>query len=70
VIFSSEQTPEISMEIFEKNKVGKDLYRVRVRLANSKAIPSISFHSVKNKIYPMDMIKVSGENVKVVSSGG
>ncbi len=69
VIFSSEQTPEISMEIFEKNKVGKDIYRVRVRLANSKAIPSISFHSVKNKIYPMDMIKVSGENVKVVSGG-
>lgn len=69
VIFSSEQTPEISMKIFEKNKVGKDLYRVRVRLANSKAIPSISFHSVKNKIYPLDMIKVSGKNVKVVSGG-
>jgi len=69
VMFSSEQTPEISMEVFEKTKVGKDLYRVRVRLTNSKAIPSMTYRSVQKKLYPQDMLKVSGSGIKVVSGG-
>jgi len=69
VMFSAEQTPEITMEIFEKTKVGKDLYRVRVRMANSKAIPSMTYSAVRKKLYPQDMLKVSGNGVKVVSGG-
>ncbi|UCG28236.1 MAG: hypothetical protein JSV24_02430 [Bacteroidales bacterium] len=69
VMFSSEQTPEITMEIFEKTKVGKDLYRVRVRLHNSKAIPSMTYRSVQKKLYPQDIVKVSGNGIKVVSGG-
>lgn len=69
VIFASEQTPTVSMDVFGKDKIGKDLYRVRVRLTNSKAMPSISYHSVRKKVYPMDMIKISGNGIKVVSGG-
>ncbi len=69
VMFSAEQTPEITMEIFEKTKVGKDLYRVRVRLVNSKAIPSMTYSAVRKKFYPQDMLRVSGNGVKVVSGG-
>jgi hypothetical protein len=69
VIFSSEQTPEINMEIFEKTKVGKNLYRVRVRLVNSKAIPSMTYSSVQKKRHPQDMLKVSGSGIDVVSGG-
>ncbi len=69
VMFSAEQTPEISMDVFEKTKVGKDLYRVRVRLVNSKAIPSMTYAAVQKKLYPQDMLKVSGNDVKVVSGG-
>lgn len=69
VIFAAEQTPEVKMEVFEKEKIAKDLYRIRVRLTNNKAIPSITYHTVKDKVYPMDIIKLSGKGVNVVSGG-
>lgn len=69
VIFSAEQTPEISMEVFETEKIGKDLNKIRIRIKNSKAIPSVSYQTVRNKLYPKDILKVSGKNIKVVSGG-
>jgi hypothetical protein len=69
VIFAAEQTPEVKMEVFEKTRIGKDLYRVRVRLSNDKAMPSITYHTVRDKVYPMDMLTISGTSVEVVSGG-
>jgi len=69
VIFSAEQTPEISMEVFEKEKIGKDLSRIRVRISNDKAIPSMSYLSAKHNLYPKDMLSVSGKGIEVVSGG-
>jgi len=69
VIFSSGHTPEISMEVFETKKVGNNLYRVRVRLENKKAMPSMTYNSVKREIHRKDMLTASGNNVKVVSGG-
>jgi len=69
VIFTAEQTPDVKMEIFEKKKIGKDLYRIRLRLINQNAIPSMSYHAVSKKLYPKDMLKISGNNIKVVAGG-
>ncbi len=69
VLFSAEQTPEINMEVFEKKQIKKDLYRIRVRLTNDKAMPSMTYRSVKNNLYPKDIIKVSGERIEVVAGG-
>jgi hypothetical protein len=69
IIFSAEQTPEVSMEVFEKEKVGKNLHRIRVRLKNAKAIPSISYQTIKHKLYPKDILTVSGSGIEVVSGG-
>jgi len=69
VMFSAEQTPEVKMEVFEKTRIGKDLFRVRVRLSNDKAMPTITYHSVREKVYPMDMLTVSGSSATVVSGG-
>ena len=69
VIFSAEQTPEVEMEVFEKKKIDKNLTRVRIRLANDKAMPSMSYHSAQKKTYPKDILKLSGEGIKVVSGG-
>lgn len=69
VMFSCDQTPEIKMEVTEKTAVGKDLYRVRVRLHNSKAIPSLTYHAVQKGIHRQDILKVSGKNLRVVSGG-
>lgn len=67
VLFASEQTPEISMEVFEVKEIGKNLHQVRVRLKNAKGLPSMSNKAVSSRIYPLDMLSVSG--AKVVASG-
>ncbi|MCD6598792.1 MAG: hypothetical protein J7L04_13950 [Bacteroidales bacterium] len=69
IIFAADQTPDIKLDVIKKDKIGENLYKVQVRLSNSKAMPSITYHSVKSKVYPMDILKVSGDNIKVVSGG-
>ncbi|MFC2154984.1 M14 family metallopeptidase [Acidobacteriota bacterium] len=65
VLFSAKHTPEVKMQIFEIKKIGKDLFRVRVRLENKKAIPSMSRYAEMKKLYPKDMLTISGKNLKV-----
>lgn len=67
VFLAAENTPEISMEVFDVKKIGKNLNQVRVRLQNKNGLPSMSAYSVSNKLYPEDMLKVSGG--KVVAGG-
>ena len=69
VIFAAEQTPDVNMEVFEKTKIGKDLYKIRVRLTNSNAMSSMLYHSVNHKLYPKDMLTVEGKSAKVISGG-
>ncbi len=69
IIFSAKQTPRVTMEIYEKKKIGPELYRIRVRLVNTGAIPTVSYGAQKDKLYPLDMLKVSGNGVKVVAGG-
>ncbi len=67
VIFTAENTPDIKLELIDKKKIGKGLYRLRVRISNSKAISTMTYTAYKNKLYTPDMLKVSG--VKVISGG-
>lgn len=67
VIYAASQTPDVSMEVFKTEKIGKNLNRVYVRLRNSNAISTMTAHAVKTKLYPQDMLKVSG--AKVVAGG-
>jgi hypothetical protein len=69
VIFSAKHTPEVSLDVFEVKKLGGDLYRVRTRLANGKAMPTMSYLAQKDKVYPKDTLKVSGAGAKVLAGG-
>lgn len=69
VIFSAEQTPDVKMEVFEKTKIKNELYRVRVRLKNDKAMPSMTYNSIKHGLYPKDVLKINGSNAIVVLGG-
>lgn len=69
VIFSAAQTPEVQMELTDKEKIGKDLYRVRIRLVNGNAIPSLPYHSLKNKSQRKDLLQVSGPSIEVIAGG-
>lgn len=61
--------PQISMEVFVKEKIGRDLYRIKVRVSNSKAVSSMTYQSVRLKIIPMDYLKISGKSITVVAGG-
>lgn len=69
VLFSAKQTPEISFDVFDVRKIGRDLFRVRTRLANRKAIPTMTYQAQKVKLYPQDMLKVNGTAAEVVAGG-
>jgi len=69
VIFAARQTPDITMDVFEVKKLGGDLWSVRVRLVNGGAIPSVTYETIQNKLYPIDKLSVAGRNATVVSGG-
>jgi hypothetical protein len=69
VFVSAFNLPKISLDVFDKEKIGKDLYRIKVRLTNPKAVSSITYQSVRLKIMPMDHLKLSGSNIRVVAGG-
>lgn len=69
VMYAASQTPDLEMEVFETKKVSDGVYSVKVRLVNKNAIPTMTYHSVRNKLYPQDMLKVSGNNAKVIAAG-
>ena len=69
VIFSAKNTPEISLEVFETKSMGNGLTRIRTRLANARAIPSMSYQARKSKLYPQDMLLLNGSGIKVVAGG-
>jgi hypothetical protein len=67
VFFSAENTPDISMEVFENKEIGKNLHQVRVRLVNKNGLPSMTAQAVNKKLYTQDILKVSG--AKVIAGG-
>jgi hypothetical protein len=69
VIFSAKQTPEVSLEILESKAMGNGLTRIRIRLANAKAMPSMSYQAQKDNLYTKDMLSLSGNGIKVITGG-
>ncbi|MGZ7064759.1 MAG: M14 family zinc carboxypeptidase, partial [Candidatus Aminicenantales bacterium] len=69
VLFSAKHVPEVSLDVTEVKKLSGDLYRVRTRLANSKAMPSMSYLAQRSRLYPKDMLRVSGGGAKVLAGG-
>ncbi len=67
VLYAAEQTPEISMEIFDIKEIGKNIHQIRVRLKNEKGFPSMSSKAVSSNLYTQDMLTVTG--AKTVASG-
>ena len=69
VVFSAKHAPDVSLDVTEVKKLGGSLFRVRTRLVNEKAMPTMSFQAQRVKLYPKDTLKVSGGSAKVVTGG-
>jgi hypothetical protein len=67
VLFTAKHLPEVALEVFEVKALGGGLFRVRTRLSNPKAMPTMSYLAQKANLYPKDMLKASG--AKVVAGG-
>ena len=67
VLLAAENTPEISMEVFEVKKIGNNLNQVRVRLKNKNGLSSMTADAFSKKLYTPDILKVTGG--KVVAGG-
>jgi hypothetical protein len=68
-LFTAKHLPEVSLDVFEVKPLGGGLYRVRARLANPKAMPTMSYLAQKISLYPKDTLSVAGSGVKVVAGG-
>ncbi len=67
VLLSAENTPEITVNVFEVKEIGKNLHRVNVRVENKNGLSSMTAQAAKDKLYQKDMLKVTGG--KVVAGG-
>jgi hypothetical protein len=69
VIFSAKHVPEVTLEVTDIKPLGKNLFRVRTRLANGRAMPTMSAIAQKVNLHPKDMLKIEGKGAKVVAGG-
>ncbi len=67
VLLADEQTPDLSIEVFDVKNIGKNLSQVRVRIKNNKGISSMTAQAFKDKLYSKDALKVTG--AKVIAGG-
>lgn len=67
VLLSAENTPEITLETFGVEEIGKNLFRINVRVKNSTGLSSMTAKAFSDKLYEIDHLKVTG--AKVVSGG-
>ncbi|MFH1699618.1 MAG: M14 family metallopeptidase [Candidatus Zixiibacteriota bacterium] len=69
VIFTAQNTPEVSLELIEVKDLGDGIKRVRVAAKNSRAIPSLSDKAMKNNLTRKDIFKIEGRGVEIVAGG-
>ena len=67
VLLSAGHTPELTIDVFEVKEIGKNLSQVRVRIENTKGLSSMTAQAFKDKLYKLDVLKVTGG--KVVAGG-
>lgn len=67
VIFVARNLPNVAMEVIEKKELGDGLHRIRVRLTNDRAIPTLSNKARKANLTREDIIKIEGNGIEVVS---
>jgi hypothetical protein len=69
VLFSAKHLPEVGLEVTEVKTVEKNLHRIRTRLTNQRAVPTMSYHAQKVNLYPKDMLKIYGRGAKTIAGG-
>jgi hypothetical protein len=69
VIWTATQLPNLTLEVIEVKAMGDGLHRIRVRAANSGAIPTLSAMARNKQIYRLDTFTIEGRGIEVLSGG-
>ncbi len=69
VIFNAYHLPLIKIKKVNVKKIAKNLYEVKVLIANERAIPTRTVHAVMKKIGSPDYAVLKGKSIKVISGG-
>lgn len=69
ITFSARNTPNVSLAVTEVKKIGTDLWRVRTRLENSSAIPTMSTMAMKHNLFRKDALEISGTQSEILAGG-
>ena len=67
VLLAANETPKVEMDVFEVKELSNNLKRIRVRLTNKNGLSTMTAQAVKDKLYTIDHLKVSG--AKVIAGG-
>ena len=67
VLLAATETPEVEIKVFETKDLGNNLKRVRVRLTNKNGLSTMTAQAVKDKLYTIDHLTVSG--AKIIAGG-
>jgi hypothetical protein len=68
-LYQADEMPMMTAGNATVEKVGGDVYRVRVDFENTKVAPTITARAAENNVVAPDLMTVSGRNVEVISAG-
>jgi hypothetical protein len=68
-LFHADQMPRAKIDHVEITKLGRDSYRIRVRVFNDRAMPTISRQGSKNRVIRPDVLTLEGKGMRVISAG-
>ncbi len=69
ILFTAGHTPSVKLELIEKKSLGDNLYRIRVRVSNERALPTLSALAQRRDLTRKDILKIGGNGLEVVSGG-
>ena len=68
-LYQADQMPKMSIHTPVVEKVGGDVYRIRVDIENDRVAPTITARAAENNVVSPDLLKISGRSVEVISAG-
>ena len=69
VIFVAQHAPEVRLEVIRVENLKNGLHRIRIRLSNNNALPTLSQRALDKKLVARDVVRISGPKLKVISGG-
>lgn len=68
-LYQADEMPMMTSRNAVVEKVGGNVYKVRVDFENTKVAPTITARGAENNVVVPDLITVTGRNVEVISAG-